>query len=250
MTLTDILILLVAGTFAGFINTIAGGGSLLTMPVLIFMGLPSVDANGTNRVAIFIQNIFSTLGFKSKGVQLFPFTFWVAIPAVAGALVGANIALDIPDELFNKILSVVMVLVALATIFKPKIAIDTKSLMTKKRTGISMILFFFIGIYGGFIQAGTGFLIISALGLVHRMGMAQINGVKVFVIMSYTVVALLTFYLNGNIWWTYGLTLAVGNSTGGWIASRWSVKQSDKLIRIILLIMIGVLSVKVWFFHS
>ena len=125
--------LVAAGVFAGFINSIAGGGSLLIMPLLIFMGLPSSEANGTNRVAIFIQNIFSVAGYRSKGIYVFPFAIYVAIPAIIGAIIGSNIAVDISDKLFNRILAIVMLIVMVISIFRPSINIDPQELFTRKK---------------------------------------------------------------------------------------------------------------------
>ncbi|GAB4249821.1 MAG: sulfite exporter TauE/SafE family protein [Ekhidna sp.] len=249
MSLIEGILLVAAGAFAGFINSIAGGGSLLIMPLLIFMGLPSAEANGSNRVAIFIQNIFSVAGYRSKGIYVFPFAIWVAIPAVVGAIIGSNIAVDISDALFNRILAIVMLLVMGITIFKPKMIESEMESLAKKKVWLSVLIFFFLGIYGGFIQAGIGFLIIAALTSVHGFGMAKTNSIKVFVILCYTVAAVIVFYLEGKIRWEYGLTLAAGNSVGAWIGSRWSVGRSDRLLRMILLVMVVVLSIKLWFFN-
>ena len=248
MSLIEALLLIGAGLFAGFINTIAGGGSLLTMPLLIFMGLGSAEANASNRVAIFMQNIFSVAGFKSKGVSVFPFAIWMAIPACIGAILGSSIAVEINDQVFNRILAIIMLLVMAITIFKPKLNKLPEELFTPKRTWIGAIVFFFVGIYGGFIQAGVGFFIIASLIGIFGLNMAKTNSIKVFVALCYTAIALVIFYLNGKILWAYGLTLAVGNATGAWIASRWSVSKSDRLIRMILLVMVLGLSIKLWFF--
>lgn len=248
MTYLEGLLLISVGVFAGFINTVAGGGSLLTLPLLIFLGLPSAEANASNRVAIFIQNIFSVAGFRSKGVQIFPFGLWVAIPAVIGAIIGSKIAVEINEEIFNKILAVIMLMVMGITIFKPKTKSDVEKLMTTRKIWLSVVIFFFLGIYGGFIQAGIGFLIIATLTALHGFKMAKTNAIKVFVALSYTVAALVVFYISGKIRWEYGLTLAVGNAAGGWIGSRWSANKSDKIIRMILLVMVVALSIKLWFF--
>ncbi|WP_420318310.1 sulfite exporter TauE/SafE family protein [Ekhidna sp.] len=248
MSFLEGILLIFAGVFAGFVNSIAGGGSLLIMPLLIFMGLPSAEANGTNRVAIFIQNIFSVAGYRSKGVYVFPFALYVAIPAIIGAIIGSNIAVEIGDKVFNRILAVVMLIVMGISIFKPSIKVDPNEIIDKKNTWVSIVIFFFLGIYGGFIQAGIGFLIIAALTTVHGLGMAKTNSIKVFVILCYTAAAVIVFYLEGKIRWEYGLSLAVGNSVGAWIGSRWSVGKSDRLIRIILLVMVVALSIKLWFF--
>ena len=156
MAFSEYVFLISTGIAAGFINTVAGGGSLLTLPLLIFMGLPAAEANASNRVAIIIQNIFAVKGFKSKGVAVFPFAYWVSISATLGALLGAYLATEISNTSFNKILSIVMVFVLVITVLKPYL--DKKEALerfTKKRNLISLLLFFGIGIYGGFIQAGV-----------------------------------------------------------------------------------------------
>ncbi|MEP5614204.1 MAG: sulfite exporter TauE/SafE family protein [Cyclobacteriaceae bacterium] len=248
MSLLEGFLLVGAGVFAGFANTVAGGGSLLTLPLLIFMGLPSAEANASNRVAIFLQNIFSVAGFKSKGVSVFPFAIWLAISASAGAFLGSRIAVDIQDQVFNRILAVVMLVVIGLMVFKPKAKQRVEEMISQPNTWLSVFIFFFIGIYGGFIQAGVGFLIIATLTGVHGFNMAKTNSIKVFIVLCYTVIALAIFWMEGKIKWEYGLVLAIGNSAGGWIGSRWSVGQSDKLIKKILVVMVLGLSIKLWFF--
>lgn len=240
--------MVVAGTFAGFVNSIAGGGSLIIMPILIFMGLPSAEANGSNRVALFIQNIFSVAGYRSKGVSVFPFAIYMAIPAVLGAILGSTIAVDISDHIFNRILAVVMLLVMGITVFKPRIGESVEKELYGKKIWVSVLIFFILGIYGGFIQAGIGFLIIASLTGLYGLNMAKTNSIKVFVILCYTLAAVIVFYLGDKIRWEYGLILAIGNSLGGWLGSRWSVGKSEKIIRSILFVMVMGLAVKLWFF--
>lgn len=248
MTILEGILLAGAGLFAGFINTVAGGGSLLTLPLLIFLGLPSAEANASNRVAIFAQNIFSVAGFRSKGVRVFPFAIYVAIPAIIGAIIGSKIAVDINETLFNRILAVIMLMVMGITIFKPNVKNQAEKMLTTQKIWISVVAFFFVGIYGGFIQAGIGFIMIATLTAIHGFNMAKTNAIKVFVALSYTIAALVVFYLSGKIRWEYGLVLAVGQSIGGWVASRWSVGVNDRIIRMILLVTVIALSIKLWFF--
>ena len=116
----EILILIVSGFIAGIINTLAGGGSLLTLPILIFLGLPPNVANGTNRIGILMQSISGTLGYRSKGIDTYPFSVYLGISASIGALIGAQIAIDIRGDLFNKILAIIIVVVGVLIVFKPK----------------------------------------------------------------------------------------------------------------------------------
>lgn len=249
MTTLDILLLIGTGIIAGFINVLAGGGSLLTLPVLIFLGVPSPMANATNRLGIFLQNVFAVRGFKSKGVGVFPFSYWVAISACVGSFLGSQIAVEISDDLFRRILAVVMIMVVLLTVFKPKVGTQRALEDFGSRTNIkSIVIFFFIGIYGGFIQAGIGFLIIAALTIVHNLPMAKVNSIKVFVALCYTAIAITVFIWNDMILWKHGIILAIGTSIGGWFCSRWSVGIPDAYVRAFLLITVTGLAIKLWFF--
>jgi uncharacterized membrane protein YfcA len=243
-------VLLIAVGFAvGFINTIAGGGSLLSLPVLIFLGLPPSVANGTNRVAIVFQTALATAGFKSKQVSTFPFNLYLGISALFGAIIGAYIAVDIKGETFNKILAIVMILVVLIIIFKPRIRLEAlQEHTTGKYLWISVIAFFFFGIYGGFINAGLGFIMILFLHYVTQMSLVRANATKVAVVFIYTLSALVVFILNDKVDWKVGLILAIGNGTGAWLASRVSVKKGDGFIKTFLVVMVVIMAVKLWFF--
>jgi len=245
----EYLLVFTVGIVSGFLNVVAGGGSLITLPILIFMGLPPAVANGTNRVGIFMQNIFAVLGYKSKGVSAFPFAIWLAISALVGAAIGARLAIDIKDALFNQLLAIVMVLVMVATIIRPERKNGkTEERMDTKSQVLTIVLFFFIGIYGGFIQAGVGFIIMAVLTLVNQFTIVKTNSVKVFVVLVYTGVALGVFVWEGKVDWVLGLTLAAGSSIGGWTGSRWSVKKGDRWIRYFLVITVLAMAVKLWFY--
>lgn len=160
MSFADIFLILITGFIAGIINTMAAGGSLLTLPVLIFLGLPSAVANGTNRVAIVIQSIAATTNFYRKGYFDKKLCFLLSIPAVIGSVIGANLAISISDQLFNQILAVIMVITVIFIIWKPakKTSAIGNGDYSKVRKMLGIITFFFVGIYGGFIQAGAGIL--------------------------------------------------------------------------------------------
>lgn len=245
----EIIVLIVVGFVAGSINTLAGGGSLLSLPILIFMGLPPGIANGTNRIAIVFQNIFTTAGFKSKGVITFPFSIYVGISALLGSLVGAQIAVDIKGDTFNKILAIIMVIVVIYMVFSSKVNVSAAVERTKgKHLWLSIFLFFFVGVYGGFIQAGVGFIMLLILSSVNNFSLVKSNAIKVTVALIYTIAAVAVFAYNDKIDWSMGLTLAIGNSFGGWLTSRWSVKKGDGLIRKFLIVMIVIMAIKLWFF--
>ncbi len=243
------LLLIAVGFAVGFINTVAGGGSLLSLPILIFLGLPPSVANGTNRIAIVVQTAMATAGFRSKGVSTFPFNLYLGIAAFFGSILGAQIAIGIDERLFNKILAAIMVAVIVIIIFKPKTNLEKmQERLTGKYLWLGIIVFFFLGIYGGFINAGIGFLIILYLHYTHYMSLVRTNATKVFVVFIYTIAALAIFIYNDKVNFKIGLVLALGNALGAWISSRLSVKKGDGFIKVFLLIMIAIMAVKLWFF--
>ena len=134
-------------------------------------------------------------------------------------------------------------------VFKSKI-ISTATLekISGKRLWISIILFFFVGIYGGFIQAGVGFIILLILSSVNNLSLVKSNAVKVMVVLIYTFSSVAIFAYNDLIDWKTGLVLAIGNATGGWFASRWSVNKGDGLVRRFLIVMVVIMAIKLWFF--
>lgn len=247
MVIQDMILVVFVGIAAGFLNTVAGGGSLLTMPILIFLGLPSAVANGTNRIAIMVQNIVAVTNFKKKGYFDWKLGVVLAIPALIGAIIGSNIAISLPDDIFNKILAVVMIIVLILIIWNPqsKLKAIKKSLNTKQRV-IAAIVFFFVGIYGGLVQAGVGFIIIASLTVITGFSLVKINSIKVFVVCFYTLSSLLVFIINGKVDWVLGLSLAVGNGMGAFLGSNFSIAKGDKWIKVIVVIAVVTMSLKLF----
>jgi len=246
-------IIFAAGVVTGIINTLAGGGSLLTLPILIFIGLPSATANGTNRLAIMVQNICAVAGFKKKGVSNFRLSLFLSVPALLGATLGAHIAVDMPDILFKRVLAVIMLIVLGLILWNPALRWCRKSQQDyravsfgQRRLVTSMIVFFFIGIYGGFVQAGVGFIIIAALTIIGRLRLVETNSTKVFVIGVYTMFALIVFALNDKICWAVAMALATGNGLGGWIGSHWAVAIGERWIRIVLILCVIAMVIKLF----
>jgi len=249
MSIWYILLILVTGVVAGFLNTVGGGGSLLTLPMLIFLGLPSAVANGTNRIALMVQNIVAITNFRRKGFFDWHLGLMLAVPAILGSIVGAHFAIALPDEIFNKILAIIMLLVLAAIIWRPDRSLEAaeENLQPNRRL-VAMLAFFLVGFYGGFIQAGVGFIIIASLTLITGMSLVQINSLKVFVVAFYMLSSLLVFVISGKVDWALGLTLAVGNGIGAYLGSNFAVAKGDKWIRVVLVIAVLAMSAKLFGF--
>lgn len=222
---------------------------MLTLPLLIFMGLPPAMANGTNRVAILCQNVFAISKFGRAGINDYQYSIYLGLAAIPGAVLGGYLAIDIKGELFARILSVIMLGVGLMIVFGSPKSKRVKLVNTGKiRTWIAVFIFFLIGIYGGFIHAGVGFIMIFVLDRLHQFPLAKINSIKIIVAFIYTLAVVFVFIYNDLIHWEYGLTLAAGTSIGGWLGSYFSIKKGDKWIKAFLLITIFALSIKLWFY--
>ncbi len=248
MEVVEILILFGVGLLAGVINTLAGGGSLLTLPVLIFMGLPPNVANGTNRIGIFFNGLFAIKGFQSKGAKISKYSIWLGISAFFGAIIGSYIAVDIKGETFNKILAAVIVLIVGYMLFGAKPDADLDERNDSKTNVKGIVSFFFIGIYGGFLQAGVGYLIMASLTLINRFSLLKTNIAKVVTVPIYTLASLGVFIYNDLIDWELGIALAIGSALGGWLTSRWSVGINDKWVRYFVMFTAIVFAVKLFFF--
>lgn len=241
-------LIILTGFGAAFLNTVGGGGSLFSVPILTFLGLPITTANATSRVALLFQNVFAVGGFKSKGVELpWPYSLYLGLSSLLGGLLGSLLASQIADEIFNKIFVGVMIMSVVLIIYDP-FKSNGEEKLTPKHQWIGSILFFFIGIYGGFVQAGIGFLVIAVLSLVNNLNLVKSNYVKVFSAIIYTGVSVIVFAWQGKIIWQIGLILAIGHALGGWYASRWSVKAGEVWIKRIMIISILGMAVKLWFF--
>ena len=241
--ITSILILFAAGTIAGFINVMAGGGSSITLPILIFLGLDATVANGTNRIAIFIQNISAIKSFKNEEYSEFKISFKMALFALPGAIIGALFAVRISGELFEKILAVVMIGIIISMIV-PKKKNNTDNDAEQKTSWAVYLAMFGIGFYGGFIQVGVGFLLMAALQYLMRINLVLVNMHKVFIVLIYTFPALIIFIVTDNVNWSLGLALAAGNAFGAWWSAKLAVKKGEKLIKGILITAIFIMSLK------
>ena len=232
------------GIVAGILNVLAGGGSLLTLPLLIFMGLPTAVANGTNRIAILCQNIFAMRSFRRHGVMPLDLALLCTPPALLGSWVGANLAINLDDQVFKRILALIMLGVLVFTILDPMKHMRTEDIVFGWGRKLVLVLSFFgVGIYGGFVQAGVGFLVITAL-LVHGLDLVRINAIKVFVIFAYTFIALGVFMAHGQINYMLGLSLAAGNAIGGNIAPKMAVEKGHAWIKKVVSLTVLVFALK------
>ena len=248
MELWQLGLLSAAGVVAGFLNVMAGGGSLLTVPIMVFLGVPGPVANGTNRIAILAQNITAVTAFFQKGFAEFKLSLSLAACAIPGAIIGAMVGTRLEGVWFNRTLAIIMLGVMLIMAFdKGKDPNAPRTDPSRKQLIWGHILMVGVGAYGGFIQLGVGFIIMPVLHRVMGFDLVRTNMHKVFIIAVYTVAALLIFASRVEIVWVVGLALALGNSIGGYLGAHFAVKKGESLIRLVLNLVLAAFIIKLLF---
>lgn len=243
MDIHNLALLVLVGAIAGFINVNAGGGSSLTLPTLIFLGLDAATANGTNRIALILQNIFAVASFRKNKVHQFKTSMLLAVFTLPGAVIGAIMATRVSHVLFQRILGGVLILIVFSLFFSKSYKNDVSA---KTQSRFLYPSLFAIGFYGGFLQVGVGFLFMAALYHLMRVNLVVVNMHKVFIILIYTIPALIVFTLTSNVRLDMGLALAAGNALGGWWGAHAAVKGGEKIIRIVLAIAIMIMALKLF----
>jgi len=239
LTWISIIILICSGILVGFINTLAGGGTVISLSVFMFFGLPPLVANGTNRIAIIFQNATAVAYFQKNKLIDWQRIFCFAIPVIAGSLTGAAIAGVISNQLFLYIFAGVVILFGITMLFNPDRFIHEKiDLVKRKISVLQYFIYFLIGIYGGFVHVGIGYLFLAALVLMNGYDLLKANVLKNVLVLCYVPFSVFVFALQGNICWTYGLVHAIGNIIGAWLAARLAIKKGAPFIRYIVLVLI------------
>lgn len=234
-------LLVASGLAAGFINTLAGGGSILTVPALMLLGLPGDVANGTNRVSVAAQSLTGAIGYAGGGQVTRD--AWRVVPlTVAGALAGAYVATVLPNDWFEFVLLGTMAVVAVTLIVRPRIVAPPPG--EERRVGFfSGLALVGAGFYGGFIQAGVGFVLLGIFGSMLRYDLIRGNALKSIAVLVFTVAALPVFIVQGKVVWIPAIVLAAGNVLGAWIAVRFALTRGERAVRFVLfaavLIVIG-----------
>lgn len=228
-------LLLLGGVLAGFVNTVAGGGSVVTIPILIqVLGGNAVLANGTNRIAILLQNVVAVASFGRAGKVSFRAVLPAVPPVVIGALAGAWMAADLIDpEDMKRVFGIVLLLVAGTVVIRPKRWVEG----TNRRIGEPWrtLIFLAAGLYGGFVQAGVGFILLVGLVLGGGMDLVRGNAAKLLLVLIYTPLTILLFARASQVDLAAGLVLSVGNMTGALVATRLAVRHGGGWIRWVLL---------------
>jgi uncharacterized membrane protein YfcA len=246
MTMTEMawylyVAVIAAGFAAGFINTLAGSGSLITLPLLIFLGLPANVANGTNRVGVLLQNVVAVGSFRHQRVLDLRGGLMLSVPAIVGSVLGAQIAVNLNEEVMRTVIGALMVVMLAVILIRPRRWLEGRGEVKNHHlTWIQVLIFFAIGVYGGFIQAGVGIFLLAGLVLSAGYDLVRANAVKVLIVLCFTVSALIVFIINGQVVWVIGLIMGLGNMLGAWVAARMAVERGAPFVRWVLIAVVAV----------
>ncbi len=237
MSFIEILVIVVAGIIVGFINTLSGGGSVISLSLLLLLGLPANIANGTNRISIFFQTLSSVGSFTRQKMFTDLRPVWLGIPATVGAILGAYLAVDVNTRVIEIAMAVAMVIMLFFLFYKPdKWLKENPIMLSGPVKWWQYIIFFVVGFYGGFIQVGVGYFLLMALVLGVGYDLVKANAVKNLIVFFYAIFALLVFMIDGKVNYLYGVILSAGSMIGALIASYLAVKRGGGFIRAVILL--------------
>lgn len=237
------MLLFGVGLVSGAINTIAGGGSLLTLPALIFLGLPAPVANGTNRVGVFVQSLTATVQFRREEALELRGTALPLVAAMIGAAGGALLSVDLDEARLERAIGVAMLVMLALLLFRPAGWLEPADEPPAPRW-VQAAAFCAVGAYGGFLQAGVGFFLLAGLVWLVRLGLVPANGVKSLLTTVFTLPAAFVFVLHDLIAWRAGIVLAAGSAVGGWLGARVSVSWGPPFVRAVLIVAVLCFSTK------
>ncbi|KJS04994.1 MAG: permease [Gammaproteobacteria bacterium BRH_c0] len=249
LTWLTVTLLFASGIIASCINVLAGGGSLLTLPALMLLGMPADIANATNRVGVFLQSVEGVRGFHRHGMFASEAILPILVPTVSGSLVGALVASYLPATVLEPVLLTTMIAMAVLMVLRPSVVVPPAGTipLSVNQSPLGWVSLFAAGLYGGFVQAAVGFVLIAALAGALRYDLVRANALKLACTGIFSLVALVVFVARGQVLWVPGLILAAGMVIGVRLSVRFAISVDQKVLRWFLLVMVVVVCLAAWF---
>lgn len=241
----ELLLLAAAGVVAGALNVIGGGGSFLILPILLFAGLPAAVANGTNRVGVLAQNLGGLFGFHRHGAIDWKWSWAACVPALLGAAIGVWLALQLPNVAFKRTLSIFMLAMTLWSILSPARGGANGEVKSPWHPGV-MLGFFVVGVYGGFIQAGVGFIVLAVTSYAG-LDMLRGNAAKLLTVLLITILSLIVFAASAQVDWPRGLALSAGTIVGSLYGVKLAVYKGDAWLQRVVTTTVVLFAIALWF---
>uniref|UniRef100_UPI0040572D64 sulfite exporter TauE/SafE family protein n=1 Tax=Alistipes sp. TaxID=1872444 RepID=UPI0040572D64 len=231
LTWQVIVLLIASGIVVGVINTLAGGGTILTISIFTAMGLPITMANGTNRIAVVLQNLTASLTFIRKRMLDVKAGLLLSIPTIVGNILGSMLATQLDEKIFKICMGVVLAVILLYMIFdRHKTHIHGGHAL--KLNFWHYIWFFLIGFYGGYIYIGLGYVVLAVTIWTLHLDIITANILKGFVIFVSSPFSMLVFMYNGQVDYAYGLLHGLGNIIGAFLASHYAIGWGVRFVRL------------------
>lgn len=243
MTLVQDLMLIAGGVLAGVLNTLASSGSAVTLPLLVFLGIPATIANGTNRLNIFTAAFTSMLTFHGSRVIPWKHALQLAIPTVVGTAVGTGVASVLDSKTMTWAITIAVILAFIMILVGAKSFLRDDVQQIRLLDWKQVLIFFLIGIWTGFIVLDSASYMLLALVLLVGYDLTQANAIKSVLLLLTSILSLLIFTFNAEINWTAGILLAMGSSVGSWIAARMAIQPRAKVWIYRLLVIIVVVEI-------
>lgn len=233
-----VIVLLISGTAVGIINTLAGGGSIITMTMFMAFGLPINVANGTNRVAVLMQNLAATVTFIRKKSFNINHGLLLSLPVILGNIAGSFVASYINEWIFKICFGVILLVIMIYLLLDTRIKLKAGNNVDIKP--LHYLWFFLIGFYGGYIYIGIGYLILAVALWVMRIDIVTANAIKGFVILLATPFSLAVFMIMGNVDYKFGLIHGLGNMIGSFLASHYMTNWGTNFIKIFMAVIVAI----------
>lgn len=234
------LLLPVAGFAAGIVNTIAGGGSFLTLPCLMLVGLSEQVANGTNRVAILLQSMYAVRVYHQARPIDTASLPQLVLPSLPGLALGAYLATALSPDAFRGAMGALFLAFVLFMLLKPKLLLAGEREAVLRSPLLVGVVFFSIGAYAGFLQAGVGLLLLVSMAGLQGRELLDANGLKLGIVAVWIVPTVAWFAWKGQIEWIPGLTLGLGNFLGARVGAKLAIKKGNRLIfGLVVLVMVA-----------
>ena len=250
LSIFEISALILSGIIVAFINTFAGGASVISISLFMMFGMSPFHANVINRIPIFFQTLTSSYLFFKKGLLDVKRGLTVAIPTIMGTLIGANISVVINKHIFDICLGLILLMMLFFIFYKPEMWLKgNKKLLQKKMDWKIFIAFLFVGFYAGFLHVGVGYLLLGGLVLLMGYDLLTGNAQKNFLVLLYSPFAIGFFIFNGDLtlkMTTYGLIHAIGNIIGAGLATHFGSQWGNNFIRWLMFVVIILTALKLF----
>jgi len=244
MELMTLVFLSIGGLFAGIMNTVVGGGSLISVPLLITSGLPAHLAIGTNRFAMVFNTGVGAIDYHRNVKYKIGLALFLSISASVGSYLGANIVLQIDEGILEYVIGVLMLIMGGIVAYKQKFGLHEKSIKVTRKIIVSIVvLSFLLGVYGGFFGAGISTMFTFAFVSLFGMSFIGSAGITRFIVSILSMIAVSIFYINSKIDFLFGMILAASFIVGAKIGVRVALKAGNVWVRRLFVLLIAISSI-------